>query len=126
MVVAYALLGQADLHDESIRLVRNADDLWAPESLRAELVNVLWLWVRHRGVEPADALEALRDVDSMLTGFVPIADLWEAALELALSRDHSPYDTLFVALAMARATKLVTADQKLLRRFPEWTRPLRS
>ena len=124
MVVAFALIGQADLHEKSIRFLRDAKDLWAPESLRAELVNVMWLWVRHRGVDPAVAIERLRDVDGLLTGLVPIADLWETALELAVARDHSPYDTLFVALAISQNTKLVTADEALLRRFPEWTQGL--
>lgn len=124
MVVAFALIGQADLHQRAIRLLRATEELWAPESLRAELVNVLWLWVRHRGVEPSVARDALRDTEALLSGFVPIGDLWEPALELAIAHGHSPYDTLFVALAIRQASKVVTADEALLRRFPEWTASL--
>lgn len=123
MVMAFALIGQADLHQRAVRLLREGGDIWAPESLRAELVNVLWLWVRHRGVDPVAAHEALRDAEG-LAGFVPLAELWEMALDLAVAHDHSPYDTLFVALAIQRGSKVLTADTGLLRRFPEWTTPL--
>ncbi len=126
MVVAFALIGEADLHQQATRFLQRADELWAPESLRAELVNVLWLWVRHRHLPPAIARDALRDAESLISGFVPIADLWEAALELAVAHDHSPYDTLFVALAMKQRTTVVTADEAMLRRFPQWTQPLTS
>ncbi|HEV8240398.1 MAG TPA: type II toxin-antitoxin system VapC family toxin [Thermoanaerobaculia bacterium] len=124
MVVAFALIGEADLHQQAVRVLGSRDELWAPESLRAELVNVLWLWVRHRGISPESARTALRNAESLLTGFVPIAELWESALDLALARDHSPYDTLFVALARKQGTTVVTDDGTLLRRFPEWTTPL--
>ncbi len=124
MVVAFALIGKADLHQQAIRVIGSADELWAPESLRAELVNVLWLWVRHRGVPPEIAREALQDAESLVTGFVPISELWETALDLAVAHDHSPYDTLFVALAMKQGTTVVTDDEGMRRRFPEWTSPL--
>jgi predicted nucleic acid-binding protein len=56
-----------------------------------------------------------------VTGFAPIADLWETALDLGITHNHSPYDTLFVALALQQGTTVLTDDGALLRRFPEWT-----
>jgi predicted nucleic acid-binding protein len=126
MVLAYALIGEADLHVRATEALAGADELLAPDSLRAELVNVLWLWVRQRQVEPRAALEMLRDAEALVAEFVSAATLWEAALTLSVERDHSPYDTLFVALAAQRGTRVLTADAALLRRFPEWTVALES
>lgn len=124
MILAYALLGKADLHAPAVRALRVLPEIWAPESLRAELANVLWLWIRHRGVEVAEGVAALRDAEALVTEFVPLRGLWEEALRLAVARDHSPYDTLFISLAIQRQTKVLTTDQPLLDRFPEWTMPL--
>ena len=124
MILAYALLGEAEFHAPAVEALRALPETWAPESLRAELANVLWLWIRHRGVEPARGPEMLRDAEALVTEFVPLGGLWEQALALAVERDHSPYDTLFVALAMQRQSKVLTSDQPLLGRFPDWTVPL--
>lgn len=121
MVLAYALIGEAEQHDRAIAALAEEDELIAPDSLRAELVNVLWLWVRHRQVDPGSALEMLRDAETLLDEFVSTASLWESALALSVEREHSPYDTLFVALAARRGTRVLTADEALLRRFPTWT-----
>ncbi len=121
LILAYALLGEEEFHEPSVEALRALPEVWAPESLRAEFANVVWLWIRHRGVEPAAGLAMLRDADSLVTEFVPVSRLWEEALALAVERDHSPYDTLFVALAQQRETKVLTSDQALLKRFPDWT-----
>lgn len=121
MILAYALLGEAEFHAPAVEALSTLPELWAPESLRAELTNVVWLWIRHRGVEPAAGLAALRDADTLVTEFVPVRHLWEEALGLAVERNHSPYDTLFVALARQRKSKLLTSDQAVLKRFPDWT-----
>ncbi len=124
MVLAYALLGEADLHARAVEALKAAPELVAPESLRAELVNVIWLWIRHRGVGTSVGLAALRDAEALVDEFVPLSPLWEEALELAVERDHSPYDTIFVVLARRRGMKLLTHDGPLVKRFPEWTVPL--
>ncbi|HEX4954215.1 MAG TPA: type II toxin-antitoxin system VapC family toxin [Thermoanaerobaculia bacterium] len=124
MVLAYALLGEAELHAPAVEALKRAPELLAPESLRAELTNVIWLWIRHRGVDTAAGLAALRDAEALITEFVPLGQLWEEALELAVERDHSPYDTIFVVLARRRGMKVLTHDRPLADRFPEWTVPL--
>lgn len=121
MVLAYALIGEADLHERAVAVFESGDELLAPESLRSELVNTLWQWVRLRAMPVESALRKLRQAEALIGEFVPVGDLWEAALELSVEADHSPYDTLFVALAQQRATRVLTHDQGLLRRFPEWT-----
>jgi hypothetical protein len=56
MVVAFALIGEADLHQRAIRLLRATEELWAPESLRAELVNVLRRLDEHRREDGREAV----------------------------------------------------------------------
>jgi predicted nucleic acid-binding protein len=45
---------------------------------------------------------------------VPVADLYEDALRLAIDLDHPIYDCFYVALAMRNQAPLVTADRKLM------------
>jgi predicted nucleic acid-binding protein len=119
-VLAYALLGPDALHQESRDLLTGAGELWAPRSLRAEYLSVVWQWSRRHGVEVAVAEEVLHDGLAMIDRYVPVADLEDLALTLARQRDHSPYDTLFVALAMREDDVVATHDRALLQRFPEW------
>lgn len=49
------------------------------------------------------------------------AAIWPIALELAFASAHSPYDTLSVAAAGLRRTKVLTYDEKLPSLFPDDT-----
>lgn len=120
MVLAYALLGFTDLHEESTAVLRAADEVLAPELLRAELTSALWQWTRARRVSADVALTLLRDGEGLVNTFVPTVELRDVAWRLAVERDHSPYDTLFVALAALYQLPLVTYDTKILQKFPEW------
>lgn len=64
------------------------------------------------------ALQAIQDLEGIVDEFVPIARDESTALELGVLHRHSPYDTLFVALARRLGTKVVTDDQTLRLRFP--------
>ena len=120
MVLTYALLGVTEFHHDSLAAIRKAEEVWAPDLLRAELLSTLWQWTRARKVLPEIAGDLFQNC-SALVHFAPIEDLQEIAFRLAVDRDHSPYDTLFVALAISREQKLLTYDRKLLGKFPEWT-----
>jgi len=119
MVIAYALLGFTEFHNDSIAALRAAEEIWAPELLRAELLNVLWQWSRARQLAP-EAAHTLITESEHLVQLVPTDELREPALDLAITRDHPAYDTLFVALAAVRGWKVITYDQKMLQKFPEW------
>jgi predicted nucleic acid-binding protein len=117
MVVAYAMLDVETKSAESMAALRKADELVAPASVTAELVSAFWQW--GRDILPPDratflCAQAVRLWDAL----IPVEDLWSMALSLAFERDHSPYDTLFVAAARMRGTKVLTYDRELLKRFP--------
>lgn len=119
MVIGYALLGFSEWHQDSVAALRKADLVLAPDLLRVELLSALWQHARKRAVAPEATFELLRDGELLVDELVPAGELLEAALSLALDRDHSPYDTLFVALALRRETRLLTYDGGLLGKFPE-------
>ncbi|HYU32559.1 MAG TPA: type II toxin-antitoxin system VapC family toxin [Thermoanaerobaculia bacterium] len=121
MVLAYALLKTAGFYESSALAISSAPEIWAPDSLRAEMVNVLWMSVRSRKVSPELAHEVLQDVPKLVTHFVPTELLWDQALDLAIAREHPAYDTLFVALAIQSRQKVITFDGPLMSKFPEWT-----
>ncbi len=118
MVFAYALLGIMPFRDQAVTVLATADAVLVPDSLRAELANVLWQWVKHRGVSQDTAITVLRDADALITQTIPGEQLWERALELAVAADHPAYDTMFVAASEFAGTKLVTFDEKLKTAFP--------
>jgi predicted nucleic acid-binding protein len=118
MVFAYGLLGVAEFREEALEVLHRAGDIIAPDSLRAELLNVVWQWTRQGGITAQSGVSVLHDADQLVAAFVPSDVLWERALELAMSHDHAAYDTLFVALAELADTRLITYDRPLLATFP--------
>jgi len=120
MVMAYALLGVPEYGRESAEALRKADELIAPASVEAELLNVVWHWGRSR-VAPEVAKAVFENASGLWTELIPVRPLWSLALDLAFTASHSPYDTLFVAAARYRRSKVLTYDEKLLTLFPEDT-----
>ena len=120
MVMAYALLGVPSFGSESMNALRKADDLVAPASVEGELLNVAWQWGRSR-VRPEIAKAVFENASGLWTELIPVRPLWSLALDLAFTASHSPYDTLFVAAARHRRSKILTYDEKLLTLFPEDT-----
>ena len=118
MVFAYALLGVPGLGDDSRRAIEQTEEIDVPDLFRAELVNTVWQWARIGRVPMQTARAVLSGTERLLTRVVPSDQLWQDALELAIARQHSPYDTLFVALAIQTGTRLVTYDRRLRELFP--------
>ena len=124
MVMAYAMLGVPEFGEESLGALQAVDEIVAPASVEAELLNVVWQW-GVRGNQPQVAGAAYSNASRLWTELVPVETLWPLALNLALANKHSPYDTLFVAAARLRRTRVVTYDKKLLRLFPDDTARVR-
>lgn len=118
MVMAYALLGVPEFGPESAEALRRADELTAPASVEAELLNVVWQWGR-QGVEPELTKAVYENAARLWTELIPVRQLWSVALDLAFNSSHSPYDTLFVAAARYKGVKVMTYDEKMLARFPK-------
>lgn len=94
------------------RLARSEAAVLVPDFWLNEACNVLWLQVRRKLLTPQEARDGL----VLLRDQVPPTptadlDLHDLALEIGLAINHSPYDTLYVAFALAMgADKVVVAD----------------
>ena len=120
MVVVYALVDDSGFGPEAEAALRKADELVAPASVEAELVSAFWQWGR-KEIPQVTARICCADAARLWNALIPVKELWPTALTLAFERDHSPYDTLFVAAARMRRTKVLTYDKSLLKCFPEDT-----
>ena len=93
-------------------LARSEADLLVPDFWLNEACNVLWLQVRRKLFTPEEARDALALLREQVEP-TPTADLalHDIALEIGLTVNHSPHDTLYVAFALAMgAEKVVVAD----------------
>ena len=115
-----ALLDQANHLIE--RHVRRELLLLAPDLIEAEIGNILWKAVRRNRVRPADATNSLRRFTELGIQTIPTSGLLDRSLQIAIDCDRSFYDSLYVALALATETELITADERLVNalgsRFP--------
>ncbi len=89
-------------------------ELLAPDLIYPEAGNVLWKKVGRGEIEPRDARDILAALGRMPLSVVSSSLLVEAALEIALAHRRTVYDALYVALAVARESVFVTADDKLV------------
>jgi predicted nucleic acid-binding protein len=119
MVFAYALLRVEDKHEQALAALEEAGQIIVPDSLFAELGNVVWQWIQFRQLPLHIGLEVLADAEALVDKVVSSARIREMALELAVQAGHSFYDTLFVAAAIQEKTQLVTFDRKLAAKFPD-------
>jgi predicted nucleic acid-binding protein len=98
-------------------LLRIEADLLVPDFWLGEATNVLWLQVRRKLLTPEEAREGLAllrtQVRPTSTGDM---DLHEVALEIGMTVNHSTYDTLYLAFAIATGARgVVVSDGPFVR-----------
>jgi predicted nucleic acid-binding protein len=98
-------------------LAEGEEELLVPDFLLGEATNVCWLQARKGKWTPGEAREGL----ALLRDLVPPTatgdlDLHDVALEIGLAVNHSTYDTLYVAFAVAMGARgVVVADGPFIR-----------
>ncbi|MBI4578138.1 MAG: type II toxin-antitoxin system VapC family toxin [Planctomycetes bacterium] len=112
-VIAAALF-QEPHADRARTLLAGGQELYAPDLIHAEVANVIWKRHRRREVDDQEAGELLTDLLRLPLWTTPSADLAAAALQLALRTRRTVYDCLYVALAVAANSVLVTNDRRLI------------
>lgn len=98
-------------------LVRDEPELLVPDFWLNEVTNVLWLQVRKKQFTPAEAQEGFFLLREQIEP-TPTADLQlhQLALDIGIKVNHSTYDTLYIAFAIAMGASLVVAaDDAFLR-----------
>ena len=91
--------------------------LCAPAHWQAEAVNVLWAKVYQGDLLPAGAIDRARMLMQAPVELVPLSSLMDEALKQSLAHRITIYDSLYLALAVARDIAFVTADRKLLQKL---------
>jgi len=123
--VAVKWVVEEDGTPEALMLRRRAR-LIAPELLVAECANILWKKVQRYELSNDEAFLAARLLQAADIEFVSSRPLLETATRLAIELDHPAYDCLYLALAVDRACRFVTADERFVRKVGERPRhPLR-
>ena len=118
-VFAYALLHVEGKYDQAIAALASTDQIVVPDSLFAELGNVVWQWIEFQQLPLPTGLDTMRDAESLIDWVIPSSQIRDAALELAVIADHLFYDTLFIAAAIQIDTKVLTFDRKLANKFSD-------
>ena len=98
-------------------LIETEADLLVPDFWLGEATNVLWLQVRRKRLTPTEAREGLVLLRAVVDP-TPTAELnlHEVALEIGLAANHSTYDTLYLAFAIAVGARgVVVADGPFVR-----------
>jgi len=98
-------------------LALRSNALIAPDLLIPECANILWKKVQRKELRKNEALLAARLLQSAEIELVPTRPLLAATAQLAIELAHPAYDCLYLALAMARGCRFVTADDRLLRKL---------
>jgi predicted nucleic acid-binding protein len=92
---------------------REAVRLLAPEAFWLEIVNVL---VRRHRLPPSEVVEALREMDDLDIGGVPIdRPLLLVTIDLQTRFGLSAYDAAYLAVAESENARLLTLDRQLSR-----------
>jgi predicted nucleic acid-binding protein len=98
-------------------LVRIEPDVLVPDFWLNEAANVLWLQVRRKLFTPQEAQEGFSLLRALIEP-TPTAGmgLHDVALEIGIVINHSTYDTLYLAFAIAGgASAVVAADRAFIR-----------
>lgn len=116
-IIAYLYL-PSEFSGQAEQLLAMGPD-WAAATLWcSELRNLLALYLRKEVLSFEQAYAVQTEAETLLADAeyeVPSLDV----LRLAETSDCSAYDCEFVALAKRLNAKLVTADKKILKAFPE-------
>ena len=92
------------------------DQLAAPDFLTVEVANVLWKMARSGDLTAPQASAALDHVRSSGLQLTPTQPLLSGAWRLSQALDHPIYDCLYLTLAEAMRSPMVTADRRFFER----------
>ncbi len=109
-------LQEAD-SERAAALLDRDDLLIAPDLIVAEVCNAGWKAVRTGTALPTQLEIAAERLAVVLDELVPLRGLAADAVTAALALDHPVYDGFYLALAVQRDARLVTADRRLLRKI---------
>lgn len=90
------------------------DDLIAPSLVCAEIGSAIWRAVLRIDVPAREAHENLSIAMGHYRRIIPLEELADLAIALAIRLRHPIYDCFYVALAEREQCALITADARLI------------
>jgi predicted nucleic acid-binding protein len=99
---------------QAVAVLEGGATLIAPDLLIAEVCNAAWRSARLGRISQAQMEEIAANLSRFFDALVSSTGLAPRAVAIAGQLDHPVYDCLYLALAEAEQTKLVTADLQLL------------
>ena len=99
--------------------IRQKARLIAPDLLIAEYANILWKKVKRRELVKQEALIAARLLQGADLELLPMRSLCETATRISIEVDHPAYDCLYLALAVEKQCRFVTADDRFLKKLAQ-------
>ncbi|MEX2560153.1 MAG: type II toxin-antitoxin system VapC family toxin [Pirellulales bacterium] len=99
---------------ESRRLLSPRRTLLAPDLIWSEFGNIAWKRVRRGEIKTDEAAQIVADLVRLPLDVVPTLGLLAPALELAIATDRTVYDCIYLAMAIDRKCRLVTADERFV------------
>lgn len=112
--VALRWFVEAPGSDAAVTLLEGEESLIAPDLVIAEVTNAAWKLVRAGEITEEHGLRIAGAVPSIFASLAGASTLASRAFALARAIDHPVYECVYLALAEARGTRVVTADQRLL------------
>jgi len=94
--------------------LKGAVTIYVPSLLFTELANALR---RVEGLDSTDVINAVKALRNLRLKVVSDLEVLDKAIEVAFSHGITVYDAVYVALAEATGSKLVTYDKELLSKF---------
>lgn len=102
--------------ERALALLQSRQEFAAPDLLMLEVANALMTKVRLSELLEVHAKRSLLSVPDFMAVLYPTVDLIDDAWDLAFQLRHAVYDCVFLALALRLDLRLVTADEKFLKK----------
>jgi predicted nucleic acid-binding protein len=99
--------------EAALRLLGDEHDLIAPDLLIPEFANVAWKYVQRALATRNEARLALERLLVVPITIYATGSVMPAAFDIACETGRSAYDCTYLALALERGCRLVTADRRL-------------
>ena len=104
-----------EIGSERAVAIRTTDeDLIAPSLACAEIGSAIWRAVLRGDLSGAEAREYLKVATAHYRRVIPLVELADAAIALAIRLRRPIYDCFYLALAERERCPLVTADTRLI------------
>lgn len=115
--IAYLFL-PSDYTDDVEALLAKDSNWIAPLLWRSELRNILALYIRKKLISFDDALAIQQQAEFLIKNREHVVASRDV-LRISMESGCSAYDAEFISLAINKNCKLVTADKKILKAFPD-------